>query len=293
MKTEGVVMTILHSLKGTLAVGLLSLGLMACGQSAQQKDESKSESTAVSNIEQIKKNGVVRIGVFSDKPPFGYLDEQGKNQGFDVEIAKHVAKDLLGDENKVEFVLTEAANRVEYLKANKVDIIFANFTVTPERKEVVDFSKPYLKVALGVVSPKDQPITDVAQLKDKILLVNKGTTADSFFTKKHPEIKLQKYEQNTETFDALKDKRGVALAHDNLLVLAWAKENPAYTVGITSLGEQDLIAPAVKKGNTELLDWLNKDLEKLAKEGVIRQAYEKTLKPVYGDSINPKDLLVE
>ena len=45
----------------------------------------------------------------------------------------------------MEFVLTEAANRVEYLKANKVDIIFANFTVTPERKEVVDFAKPYLK----------------------------------------------------------------------------------------------------------------------------------------------------
>ena len=174
-----------------------------------------------------------------------------------------------------------------------MDIIFANFTVTPERKEVVDFAQPYLKVALGIVSPKDQPITDIAQLKGQTLLVNKGTTADSFFSKQHPEIKLQKYEQNTETFDALKDKRGVALAHDNLLVLAWAKENPNYTVGIVNLGEQDLIAPAVKKGNTELLDWLNQDLQKLAQEGVIQQAYEKTLKPVYGDGISEKDLLVE
>ena len=267
--------------------------MVACGQNAETKNESAQDQTTTSSIEQIKKNGVVRIGVFSDKPPFGYLDEKGQNQGFDVEIAKHVAKDLLGDENKIEFVLTEAANRVEYLKANKVDIIFANFTVTPERKEVVDYAKPYLKVALGVVSPKDAPITDIAQLKDKVLLVNKGTTADSFFSKQHKEIKLQKYEQNTETFDALKDKRGIALAHDNLLVLAWAKENPDYTVGITSLGEQDLIAPAVKKGNKELLDWLNKDLEKLSKEGVIHQAYEKTLKPVYGDMVNPKDLLVE
>lgn len=67
------------------------------------------------------------------------------------------------------------------------------------------------------------------------------------FTQQHPEIKLQKYEQNTETFDALKDKCGVALAHDNLLVLAWVKENTDYAVDITSLGEQDLIAPAVKK----------------------------------------------
>lgn len=272
-------------------IGFGSFSLAGCNQSNAPKE--KNQETNVSSIEKIKKNGVVRIGVFSDKPPFGYLDAQGKNQGFDVEIAKHVAKDLLGDENKVEFVLTEAANRVEYLKADKVDIIFANFTVTPERKEVVDFAQPYLKVALGVVSPKSKPITDIVQLKDQIVLVNKGTTADTFFSKLHPEVKLQKYEQNTETFDALKDGRGVALAHDNLLVLAWAKENPNYTVGITSLGDQELIAPAVKKGDKELLDWLNQDLDQLAKEGVIQQAYEKTLKPVYGDTIAPKDLLVK
>ncbi|TVT79712.1 cysteine ABC transporter substrate-binding protein [Acinetobacter colistiniresistens] len=276
-----------------LLASVFSLGLTACNKNPQPTEKSADTSAQVSSIEQIKKNGVVRIGVFSDKPPFGYLDAQGKNQGFDVEIAKHVAKDLLGDENKVQFVLTEAANRVEYLKANKVDIIFANFTVTPEREQVVDFAKPYLKVALGVVSPKDKPITDIAQLKGQTLLVNKGTTADSFFSKQHPEIKLQKYEQNTETFDALKDGRGVALAHDNLLVLAWAKENPNYNVGITNLGEQDLIAPAVRKGNKELLDWLNQDLQKLAKEGVIHQAYEKTLKPVYGDGIPAKDLIIE
>ncbi|NNP74720.1 ABC transporter substrate-binding protein [Acinetobacter sp. Ac_3412] len=283
----------LSNIQKLLLASIFSLGLTACNKNPQSAEKSAEASTQVSSIEQIKKNGVVRIGVFSDKPPFGYLDAQGKNQGFDVEIAKHVAKDLLGDENKVQFVLTEAANRVEYLKANKVDIIFANFTVTPEREQVVDFAKPYLKVALGVVSPKDKPITDIAQLKDQILLVNKGTTADSFFSKQHPEIKLQKYEQNTETFDALKDSRGVALAHDNLLVLAWAKENPNYTVGITNLGEQDLIAPAVQKGNKELLDWLNQDLEKLAKQGVIHQAYEKTLKPVYGDGIPAKDLIIE
>lgn len=272
---------------------MLSLGLVACNKPPTTQEKSVDSSAQISSIEQIKKNGVVRIGVFSDKPPFGYLDAAGKNQGFDVEIAKHVAKDLLGDENKVQFILTEAANRVEYLKANKVDIIFANFTVTPERKEVVDFAEPYLKVALGVVSPKNKPITDLAQLKDQILLVNKGTTADTFFTKQHPEIKLQKYEQNTETFDALKDNRGVALAHDNLLVLAWAKENSNYKVGITNLGKQDFIAPAVQKGNKALLDWLNQDLEKLAKDGSIHQAYEKTLKPVYGEGIPANDLIIE
>ena len=264
---------------------VVALGLAGCSKPAEQQP--------TSTIEQIKKNDVVRIGVFTDKPPFGYLDEKGTNQGFDVEIAKQVAKDLLGDEKKVQFVSTEAANRVEYLKSNKVDIIFANLTVTPERAQVVDFASPYLKVSLGVVSPKTNLITNLDQLKDKTLLVNKGTTADSFFSKQHKEIKLQKYEQNTETFDALKDGRGVALAHDNLLVLAWAKENPNYQVGITTLGQLDYIAPAVKKGDKELLDWLNKDLDKLKKEGVMHQAYEKTLKPIYGNGISEKDLLVE
>ncbi|MBF7690529.1 MULTISPECIES: cysteine ABC transporter substrate-binding protein [Acinetobacter] len=280
-------MGFIRGAKVLVAASLLAMGLTACSKQEQSTDAN------LSSIDRIKKNDVVRIGVFTDKPPFGYLDEKGNNQGFDVEIAKHVAKDLLGDEKKVQFVPTEAANRVEYLKSNKVDIIFANFTITPERKEVVDYAKPYLKVALGIVSPKDHQITDLTQLKDKILLVNKGTTADNFFTKNHPEIKLQKYEQNTETFDALKDGRGAALAHDNLLVLAWAKENPNFKVGIPTLGQHDFIAPAVKKGDTALLNWLDQEMDKLTKEGVMQQAYEKTLKPVYGTDISEKELLIE
>ena len=128
------------------ATALLAMGLTACNDK-----EGKTESATSSTIEQLKQAGKVRIGVFSDKPPFGYVDSQGKSQGFDVEIAKAITKDLLGDENKAEYVLVEAANRVEYLTSNKVDIILANFTVTPARAEVVDFAKPYMKVALGVV----------------------------------------------------------------------------------------------------------------------------------------------
>lgn len=244
-------------------------------------------------IEKIKENGVVKIGVFSDKPPFGYIDENGNNQGYDVEIGKRFAKDLLGDESKVEFVLVEAANRVEYLQSNKVDIILANFTVTDERKEQVDFANPYMKVSLGIVSPDGSQIKSIDDLKDKTLIVNKGTTAEAYFTKNYPDIKLLKYEQNTEAFEALKDGRGAALAHDNTLVLAWARENKGFTVGVGSIGNQDFIAPAVKKGDTELLNWVNDEIDKLGKDGSIREDYNKTLLPAYGDSIAPEDIIVE
>lgn len=279
--------TTFKKISAILASVLLVVGITACNE----KEPANAQKTT-STIEQLKQTGKVRIGVFSDKPPFGYVDAQGKSQGFDVEIAKAITKDLLGDENKAEFVLVEAANRAEYLVSNKVDIILANFTVTPARKEVVDFANPYMKVALGVVSKDGGVITDIEQLKGKTLLLNKGTTADAYFTKNYPDIKTLKFEQNTETFEALRDGRGDALAHDNTLLFAWAKENPGFTVGIKNLGDQDTIAPAVKKGDTELLNWLNAEIQKLGKEGVLKQAYDKTLLPIYGDAISEKDVVV-
>ncbi|MGV6989512.1 cysteine ABC transporter substrate-binding protein [Testudinibacter sp. P80/BLE/0925] len=266
---------------------VLALGLTACGDKAESNS-----AQSTSSLEQIKKNDVIRIGVFGDKPPFGYVDSNGKNQGFDIEIAKDLAKNLLGDENKIDFVLVEAANRVEYLQSNKVDIILANFTQTPARAEVVDFAKPYMKVALGIVSKDGEVISDVAQLDGKTLLVNKGTTADTYFSKNYPNLNLLKFEQNTETFEALRDGRGAALAHDNTLLFAWAKENPGYTVGVRSLGDLDYIAPAVKKGDSELLNWLNSEIETLGKNGKLLEAYNKTLLPVYGDSVQVDDVVV-
>lgn len=274
---------------------LFLVGVLAgCGSTATKTDTKQDAKTASkSSIQEIKDRGKIKIGVFSDKPPFGFVDANGKNQGFDVYIAKRFAKDLLGDESKVEFVLVEAASRVEFLQSNKVDIILANFTVTDERKQKVDFANPYMKVALGVVSPSGSPITSVDQLKGKKLIVNKGTTAETYFTKNHPDIELLKFDQNTEAFEALKDKRGAALAHDNTLLFAWAKENAGFTVGVPTLGSLDTIAPAVKKGNKELQDWINTELETLGKENFIHKAYNETLKPAYSDTINPEDIVVE
>ena len=264
--------------------GVLALGVLAgCGQNGGSSSGS---------LESIKERGTIRIGVFSDKPPFGYIDSNGENQGYDVYLAKRLAKDLLGDESKVEFVLVEAASRVEYLQSNKVDLLLANFTVTKERAEQVDFANPYMKVALGIVS-KDGGITSVDQLKGKTLAVNKGTTAETYFTENYPDINLLKFDQNTETFQALKDGRADALAHDNTLLFAWANENDGFEVGVSSLGSHDTIAPAVKKGNDELRSWVNDELAKLGEEKFMHKNYQETLLPYYGDDIDPEDVVVE
>lgn len=268
-----------------MAVSLLLVGLTACGAGSSSK---------FTSIEQFNKNGKIKIGVFADKPPFGYVDSEGKNQGFDVYIAKRFAKDLLGDESKVEFVLVDASSRVAYLESNKVDIIMANFTVTDERKEKVDFANPYMKLSFGIVSPDSAPITSIDQLKEKgqKLIVAKGTTAETYFTKEYPDIELLKFDQYTEIFAALKDGRGAAIANDNTELIAWAKSNQGFTVSIPAFGGQDTIAPAVAKGNKELLDWLNAELDTLGKEQFIHQAYKDTLNEVYGEGYTD-ELVVE
>ena len=276
----------------TMAAGLLagcSQAKMPAGAPAQEA----SPSAKARSLDEIKKSGTIRIGVFSDKNPFGYVDSNGKIQGYDVYFGKRIAKDLLGSEDKVEFVYVEAASRVEYLKSAKVDVILANFTVTDERKEQVDFALPYMKVALGVVSPDKALITDVSQLKDKTLIVVKGTTAETYFSQNHPEVKLLKFDEYQEAYDALADGRGDAFSTDNTEVLAWAIQNKGFTVGIESIGNLDTIAPAVQKGNTALLDWVNGEIKSLAGEQFFHKDYKETLEPVYGDKIDPENLVVE
>ena len=145
-------------------------------------------------LDEIKDSGKLVVGVFSDKKPFGYVDENGDYQGYDVYFARRLADDLGVD---LELVSVDAPNRVEYLTSAKVDVILANFTVTPERAEVVDFALPYMKVALGVVSPDSALITDVKDLEGKTLIVSKGTTAETYFTENHPEVTLLKFDTYT------------------------------------------------------------------------------------------------
>lgn len=290
-----------RSFKALIAVGaalVMAASMAACGPSAGTPSEAKSSDTGTSSsanakarsLDEIRKSGKIKIAVFSDKAPFGYVDKDGKYQGYDVYFAERLAKDL---GVKPEYTSVDPAARVDVLTSNKVDLVLANFTVTEERKGKVDFAKPYMKVALGVVSPESARITDVSQLDGKTLIIAKGTTAETWFEKNAPNVKLQKYDQYADAYNALLDGRGDAFSTDNTEVLAWAKSNKGFKVGITRLGDDDTIAPAVQKGNKELLDFVNDEIVKLGKDDFFHKDYQETLAPVYGDEVNPDEIVVE
>ena len=167
-----------HTIKN-IVTGLLTLTLGAAlltgctnanaqsevlGETAQASTEETAQAAGdqiFRTLDEIKADGKINIGVFSDKNPFGYVDENGEYQGYDVYFAERIGKDLGVDIN---YVSTEAASRVEYLETGKVDIVLANFTVTDERAQKVDFALPYMNVALGVVSPEDRVIKDLSEI---------------------------------------------------------------------------------------------------------------------------------
>ncbi len=302
----------MKNLKKFLTLGLtaaLTLALTACGQSVATSSAEGSQAAASSaagsqaaalsqasevaeasaaedtnaiyrTLDEIKESGTINIGVFSDKNPFGYVDENGEYQGYDVYFANRLAKDLGVETN---FVSTEAANRIEYLQTGKVDVILANFTVTEERAQEVDFALPYMNVALGVVSRNDKVIDSLDNWNpDDSIIVISGTTAETYLTSNYPDIPLQKFDSYATAKEAFQNGTSVAWANDNTEVIAFSLQNEGYTVGIPSLGSADTIAPAVSKGNSTLLDWINEEIKTLGQENFFHADYEATLLDTYG-----------
>ena len=284
------------SLAGALAVGMTACGNSdsgnsnAASQNSAEKEASADSDAVYRTLDEIKESGTINIGVFSDKNPFGYVDENGEYQGYDVYFAERIGEDLGVDIN---YVSTEAANRIEYLQTGKVDIILANFTVTEERAEEVDFALPYMNVALGVVSRDDNVIESLDNWNsDDSIIVISGTTAETYLIDNYPDFTLQKFDSYATAKEAFENGTSVAWANDNTEVIAFSLQNEGYTVGIPSLGSQDTIAPAVSKGNESLLSWLNDEIVSLGEENFFHADYEATLVDTYGTEYE-ESLVVE
>ncbi|OOM78382.1 transporter substrate-binding domain-containing protein [Clostridium sp. BL-8] len=274
----------------TILAGLaLVVGMVGCGNTSQSGTNAQPGSIAA-----IKKADTIKIGIFSDDAPFCYQDADGSYKGYDVEFGKRVAKELLGDENKITWVVVNPADRVAYVQTGKVDLMLADFTVTDDRAKSVDFTLPYEKVSIGVVSSEKNPITSADQLKGKTLAVNTGTTQDSYFSTNVPDANIVKVDAVSDGFQALTSGRADAFSQDNTTVLVWAKKNPGYVVGIKELGNKDYIAGAVKQGNNELLDYVNGLIKgKLKDEQFFHKDYEDTLKASFPDDITADQIVVE
>ena len=242
-------------------------------------------------LSQIKDKGVLRVGVFTEQPPFGQLVD-GTFTGFEVDFANAIADNLFKDKKgKVEFVATRADQRLDYVMNNKIDILLATFTITDERSQKIDFSMPYFSVNIGILSKKGTNITKESDLRGKKVLVESGTTGQAYFVSKGFETVT--CPNSNECYKMLKDGMGDAYANDNLIVLAYPVVDRTMEVNIKNLGNSDFLGIGVSKGNKELLNFVNDTLVKLSKDGFFRKTFKETIDPFYKGTAEQKYFLLE
>lgn len=262
-------------------VNVLIVGLfVGCGS------EKVADQKTTGALDAIKAKGKLVIGVKGDFPPYGFVDEKGKNVGFEIDMAHRLAEDLFGDPEKIEIVVVTGTNRIPNLQSGKIDVILATLGITEERAKQVDYSKPYFKSGVQLLVPKDSTIDDIEDLKGKQVITITGTTGDAGLQKLVPEAKLLKLATTSEALQALKDNRGVAFAQDNTLIYVLAKQYPEFKVVGKPFAESEW-GIAVRKGETDVVDWINKNLDTWLQEDYYNKLYEKWIAKDTPDNFDP------
>ncbi|CZE47990.1 transporter substrate-binding domain-containing protein [Campylobacter geochelonis] len=243
------------------------------------------------NLKTIQDKKVLRVGVFAEQPPFSTKTSDGY-QGFEVELAQALASGIFPDGGgKIEFIGVKASDRITFLQNNTIDLLIATLTKTPEREELIDFSIPYFTVNLAILTRKADKITQLSDLADKTIIVEKNSIAEKYFDSKG--YKLVTCNSAMNCYNLLKEGKGDGFVNDNLIVLAYPVIDSSVEIGVKNIGSTDLLGIGVQKGNQELLKIVNSELIKLSKGGFFAKAFNDTLDPFYKGTAEKKYFLLD
>ena len=237
-----------------------------------------STSAYADRLDDIKRAGVLRVAAFDSNPPFGFVDPKD-NQivGLDVDYARAVAKSL---GVKLEVQPTNPANRIAFLKSGKVDLVFANFTITDDRKKEVDFSTPYFASGTQFIAKKGV-LKSSEQLNGLRIGADKGTTNEQQVRAKFAGATIVAYDDTPFAFAALRTGNVQAITQDGpklVALLARAPDKASYEISPFTISN-DYEGVGVPKGETRLLDVVNSTLTHLESDGEAAQIYDKWFGP--------------
>ena len=215
------------------------------------------------------------IGVKTDVPLFGSENPNTHElEGFDVDIAKKLAKYLLGDEQKLELIAVSSSSRLALLQAAEIDVLVATTTITDERKKLVDFSESYFDLGQSILVPKNSKIRDIRDLAYQNVLVVKGAVALNIMPKKMPSAKLIQYDTYETAVEALRAGHGVALVTSSAILLGIQKNNPDLQL-VGGLFTFESFGVAVQKGDRLMQQAVNETLRKIRASGEYNEIHQK------------------
>lgn len=247
---------------------------------------------SANTLDEIKASKIVKIGVRKNLPPFSEFKD-GSFSGFEIELANKIAKDIFGDDVKIELIGLDAKERVSALEDNRVDLVIANFSKTKAREEKVDFSIPYLSSFLAVLTKKDSKIKDANDLSSKKIIYVEGTTASEFLEKKSLSDKQIPCKSMPDCVDKLLNNQADAFIQTNILIAKYPLENNNLEISINSISNPNYICVGAKKGNKELLKSVNDEILNLSKTNFFENAYKDTFEKFFQGSVDKRYLLLD
>lgn len=263
-----------------MLVLILSLVLSGCSTGTDTDTPSASgggDAEAKGTIERIKERGKLIAGVKYDTKLFGLKDPASGNvEGFDIDIAKALAKQILGDETKVELKEVTSKTRIPMLQNGDIDIIIATMTITDERKEQVDFSDVYFEAGQSLLVKNDSAITGLESLSGVKVLAVKGSTSAQNIREKAPDAEVLEFDNYQDAFTALKAGKGEALTTDNIILIGMQQtDNSFQLVGGNFTSEP--YGMAIRKGDTAFVEEVNTLLKSMKDSGEYDTLHEKWL----------------
>ena len=251
----------MNALKGLVALFVAAVALAI-------PHEALAQAAGESAVAAAKKRGKLIVGVKYDFPPFGYVDEQRKVVGFEVDLARELAASLLGNPDAIELVEVSGPNRIPFLVTGKVDLVIATLSITPERAKTISFSEPFYTGGYTIMVPKDRSdIKGLADLSGKRVVLTRGATAEALVNKlEPPPQQVLKMEQISELFAVMQAGRADAALQDIALLQPFVSKHPEYKL-VGGLLNEEPWGVGMRKDDVETVKWVNESIAKYRQSG--------------------------
>jgi polar amino acid transport system substrate-binding protein len=228
------------------ALGLTGLAMAAFGAG---------QPAAAQSVDDILGRKKLQVGILVDLPPFGVVNASGGYEGYDVDVAKLMAK-YLGVE--LELVPVTGPNRIPYLLTSKVDVLVAIFGITPERARQVQFSIPYSSIDIVLMAPKDSKIANAADLRALKVGVARASTQDTAISAAVPPgTRIMRFDDDATTSQALLSGQIDAIGVNTITGRQIQTMNPTAGYEIKFALRHQPNGITVRRGQTDLLQWTN------------------------------------
>lgn len=253
--------------------GILCLLLVLLWAPAPAADQSLWEK---STLNQILKRGELRVGMETGYMPFEMRDKKGNIIGFDVDLARLMAKSM---GVKLTLVNTQWDGIIPALLTDKFDILMGGMTITAERNLQVNFADPYIVIGQSVLLNRkhEGKVTEYSQLDDPqyTIATKLGTTGDIAARRFMPKARIRNFESEADATMEVRSGRADAFVYDLPYNVVYSAQFPDSVAHLKEPFTREPLGWAVRKGDPDFLNWLNNFLRQIRDEGIYDALYRK------------------